>query len=521
MKNVSLINYIRNSVEDDYAMSVFYNIVKNSFVNNGFSLSNVSSIYIDGRFFGKDTNISLRAKYNKTPNHVLALLLSVRLLMLNPKLVKYCNEDKLIITSRIDESFQWIEFMAFILDNWEDNDIKMLYSMLENFYFDDEFTEEEKKEFRDTIKIPEYRNERGYYKGLASTTTGVANQVIGNNAFLEAEIGNYVITEDIEYVGDTAFSYCESLETLEFEGKTMFGTFPIVECNNLKQIIVPNDMKSYYSECLPYYRGIIKEKQDSGRISLKEEVSVKVNPQKETDVSEIEHVYVDIPSAAPYTEIEVTKQETQSVKEEERKPIDVKMLQTVFEKKATSYKYFWMLAIISLAKENSHMSISFNDITIRMAALAWPIVFEDEIELGSSDMMKKYLEAVVKKTTLIKGASSNVVENYLKQHFSSQGVDKILSPLMKNVPYRFLSPWIKYTTDEDVTEKSCAKSFNGLYALHSNYIILDEEWWEYIDAHYLEICDFAVRSFIAYAKKYNNDMKLVKLMTTGWQLIRR
>jgi hypothetical protein len=34
MKTVSLISFIRNSVEDDYAMKVFYNIVKDSFVNN-------------------------------------------------------------------------------------------------------------------------------------------------------------------------------------------------------------------------------------------------------------------------------------------------------------------------------------------------------------------------------------------------------------------------------------------------------------------------------------------------------
>ena len=79
MKTISLISFIRNSVEDDYAMKVFYNIVKDSFVSNGFSLSNVSSVYIDGRFFGEITNISLRAKYNKTPKHVLALLLSIRL----------------------------------------------------------------------------------------------------------------------------------------------------------------------------------------------------------------------------------------------------------------------------------------------------------------------------------------------------------------------------------------------------------------------------------------------------------
>ncbi len=136
-------------------------------------------------------------------------------------------------------------------------------------------------------------------------------------------------------------------------------------------------------------------------------------------------------------------------------------------------------------------------------------------------MMKKYHGEVQNKTTQEKGASSNVAENDLKQHYISKGVDKVLSPLLKSVPYRFLSPWIKYTTDEEVAEKSCAKNFNGLYALYPNYIILDEEWWEYIDTHYLEVCDFAMRSFIAYAKKYNNEMKLVKLMTTGWTFIRK
>ena len=523
MKNVSLISFIRNSVEDDYAMKVFYNIVKDSFVKNGFSLSNVSSIYIDGRFFGEVTNISLRAKYNKTPKHVLALLLSIRLLMLNPKWVKYCNDDNLIIASRIEESFQWIEFMAFILNNGGDGDVKMLYSMLESFYFDDKFTEEEKEEFRGTIETPEYRNERAYYRNVAHNTIGISDGVIGNNTFIEAKIKHYTIPKDIEYVGDTAFAYCDELEILKFDGKTMFGTFPIVECNNLRQIVVPNGLQSYYAECLPYYKSLITEKQDNGCVPQRVEISGKEELKQKFDESKIEHVYVDVPSAEPYTEIEVPNQQMQPpvIKEEERKSIDVKTLLSVFDKVASSYKFFWMMAIISLAKEKHHLALSFDDITIRMAAMAWPIVFEDDIDLGHSDIMKSYLEGVVKKTKLIKGATSNVVENYLKQHYSSQGVDKILSPLMKNVPYRFLSPWIKYTTDAEVVEKSCSKSFNGLYAIHSKYIVLDEEWWDYIYANYNDICDFAMRSFIAYAKKYNNDIKLVKLMTTGWQLIKK
>lgn len=531
MKNISLLKYVKEHVEDEYAMNVFYYSIKKMFSENDFSLSDFSSFYIDGRFLGDSLNITFKAKY-KTRKQSLALLLSLRLLMLNPKGIQLCEDDSLVLLSRPRDSFQWVEYMSFILDNWDDDEVKMLYSLLEDSFYDEEPSDEEKEVFIQSIVAPEFRNEKVYYKNIAKKTNGVGNGVIGNNAFVDGEIKKYVVTKDINYIGNTAFSYCSNLETLIFEGRVLFGVFPIIECTRLKQIVVPTGLSDYYKECLPYYKDLITEEN-----SDTEEADITVhsdNTSKDlknesenlfikVDDSGIEHVYVDIPSADPYTVIDVPVQEEQTAvtEEEERKPIDVKTLQKVFDKVASSYKFFWMMAIVSLAKEKQHLALSFDDITIRMAAMAWPIVFEDNIDLGHSDIMKSYLEGVVKKTKLIKGAKSNVVENYLKQHYSSQGVDKILSPLMKNVPYRFLSPWIKYTTDAEVIEKSCAKSFNGLYAIHSKFIVLDEEWWEYIDAHYLEICDFAMRSFIAYAKKYNNDIKLVKLMTTGWQLIKK
>ena len=523
MREISLFSFVKKHIEDDYAMNVFYNCVKKAFVERDFSLYGFSYFYIDGRFLGESIKVTSKGNY-RTPVHSLALIMSLRLIMIDHDYLKPCEDDSLIFISKPRESFQWINYMSLIMDNWDDAEVKLLFQMMENYYYDEEFSDDDKNAFKETIVTPEYKNEKAYYRKVAHNTNGVSENVIGNNAFIEAKIKQYTIPKDIEYIGDTAFAYCEELEILEFEGKTMFGTFPIVECNNLRQIIVPNGLQSYYAECLPYYKSLITEKQDNRLISQKEEVSEHEKvPKQEFDESQIEHVYVDVPSAEPYAEIEVPLQEEQSTvtEEEERKPVDVKILQTVFDKVASSYKFFWMMAIISLAKEKHHLTLSFDDITIRMAAMAWPIVFEDDIDLGHSDIMKSYLEGVVKKTKLIKGATSNVVENYLKQHYSSQGVDKILSPLMKNVPYRFLSPWIKYTTDAEVIEKSCAKSFNGLYAIHSKYIVLDEEWWDYIFANYNDICDFTMRSFIAYAKKYNNDMKLVKLMTTGWQLIKK
>lgn len=119
--------------------------------------------------------------------------------------------------------------------------------------------------------------------------------------------------------------------------------------------------------------------------------------------------------------------------------------------------------------------------------------------------------AIFKKTSLIPAASPKVVESYMRQHYEGQGLSKILAPLMKNVPYRFLSPWIKFSTTEDVVAKSNAKGYNGLYAINKDGILLDEDWWEYIEENYDKIYSFALNSFVEYVSQYNNPMKLIKL----------
>lgn len=456
MKDITLTTFLKNNIEDKYVMSVFYNIIKESLVEKDFSLYGFSYFYIDGRFLGDAIRVNTTGNY-RTPIHSLSLLLSIRMLMVNPKCIKLCEDDRLIFISKPRETFQWINYMFLIMDNWDDKEIQMIYQMMEDYYYDEEFSDEQKDKFKKSIIIPEYRNERQYYQLLAQRTTGVSGNIIGNNAFVNAKIETYTVSSDISYVGNTAFAYCEGLETIEFEGKTMFGAFPIIECLKLKQIIVPTEWMDYYKNALPYYKDIITD-----RTIAAEDILEKEDKYDKTDESEIEHVYVDIPSAEPYTEIELPVEETYEVEnQEERQPMDFKSLNRVFEKKATSYKYFWLMAIVSLAKENETLSISFDDITIRMASMAWPIVFDNEIDLGKSDLMKKYLEDVIRKTKLISAASSNVVETYLRQHYSSQGVNKILAPLVKNVPYRFLSPWIKYTTDNEVIEKSCSNLNNS------------------------------------------------------------
>ena len=231
--------------------------------------------------------------------------------------------------------------------------------------------------------------------------------------------------------------------------------------------------------------------------------------------------YSSHPMFNDFLSIEEMKTEDKEVIEV-KKPnvtIDPMMLDKVFEKKASTYKYFWFLAIISLTKEKKTLTLSYKDILIRMAAMAWPIVFEYEIDFGMGDMIPKYLNDIAKQSPLTNNIPSKVVEAYLNVYYESEGIDKILEPLLKNVPYRFLSPWIPYTTDEEVIEESNSEDCACLYALHDDYLILNSEWWEYIKNHYSSICSSAERSFITYLKQKNKHNNFTKFMAKGWSLV--
>ena len=219
--------------------------------------------------------------------------------------------------------------------------------------------------------------------------------------------------------------------------------------------------------------------------------------------------------------IEIEHEDETPKNEEEPKAIahiDIKMLDKIFEKKATSYKYFWFIAIISLAKERNSLTIPYRDIVIRMATLAWPIVFEYEIDLGRNDMIAKYLNDILNDSSLVSNMPTKVVEAYLNVYYDSDGIGEILEPLLKNVPYRFLSPWIPYTTDEEVIEKSNSADCACLYALQDNGILLNEEWWEYIKKNFKKICNSAEWSFITYLKPYNSHSSFTKFMAKGWNI---
>ena len=162
----------------------------------------------------------------------------------------------------------------------------------------------------------------------------------------------------------------------------------------------------------------------------------------------------------------------------------------VFDKKATSYKYFWFLAIIELYVEKSQTTILFNDIITRMISNAWRYVCNEKGVFAQIDQIPYYVNEIKERYLLDESSSKSKIEGQILYYYERDHLNRILGPLLNNVPYRFLSPWIPFTSNEDVVAKSNEKDSVCPYSIHDDYIVINPMWREYLKEHYNEIVQF-------------------------------
>lgn len=179
---------------------------------------------------------------------------------------------------------------------------------------------------------------------------------------------------------------------------------------------------------------------------------------------------------------------------------DIFKLRRVFDSKATCYKYFWFMSIMHLLYETEEVEIDFNKILIKMVANAWKYVFVEDGEFSLSDQLPLYLQSIKIRTHLKSKSSEEEVERVVAEQYDKLRLGKILSPLLKNVPYRFLSPWIRFSGNNDVVAKSQSSDINCLYELHNDHITIKELWKDYLFEHYDEVIEYIESNLRQYLK---------------------
>ncbi|MBQ7498195.1 MAG: hypothetical protein IJU00_10255 [Selenomonas sp.] len=172
--------------------------------------------------------------------------------------------------------------------------------------------------------------------------------------------------------------------------------------------------------------------------------------------------------------------------------LDINCLHETFNRTTNSHKYFWFLSLLSSVEDNLN-TCCFNDLAIKMICIAQPYVLKQHLTLGYRDT----LETAVTST------------------YGNKSVDQQkLRAILAHVPYRFLSPFAKNLTEDEMdgNRKSLVHKLNlipnlpyrftDLNGLNSK-IFFNPDWYTYFQEHHHLLRNWTLEMLRAYLNKRN------------------
>lgn len=185
----------------------------------------------------------------------------------------------------------------------------------------------------------------------------------------------------------------------------------------------------------------------------------------------------------------------------------------IFSSTSATYKFFWFVSIMQIHAKSDNSRISVWDIIIRMVANAWYPIHYFRLSFGKQDSLYDIVMELHRITNIPIDANIEVITAGLTERFNDRRIKKLLNKLTLNVPYRFLSPWIKTADDKIMVERSQALENGCLYSLHKNgsdfYIVLNPVWDTYLHAHYNILVDFAYWNLTLFLQTRNPNVPAI------------
>ena len=170
-------------------------------------------------------------------------------------------------------------------------------------------------------------------------------------------------------------------------------------------------------------------------------------------------------------------------------------LGNIFSNTTATYKFFWFVSILQIHAKSEKNIISVWDVVIRMVANAWYPIHYFRLSFGKSDSLFDIVIELQSITQIPIDANTDTIIAGIKDRLDDKQVKKLLNTLTLNVPYRFLSPWVQFTRDDDVIKRSQQLENNCLYSLYKDgcefWLELNPAWDNYLHRHYNILVDFA------------------------------
>ncbi len=186
--------------------------------------------------------------------------------------------------------------------------------------------------------------------------------------------------------------------------------------------------------------------------------------------------------------------------------IENKTIAQVFSSTSATYKFYWFITIIDILLKNKNRKINLWEIIIGMVAEAWYPIHYFKLSFGKADSFYTQIIEIQKQLNIPIDANKATINKILLKNIDSTNVKSLLNVFKLNVPYRFLSPWIKYSTDKQVTHASQQFHNNCLYAINGDTIEINPSWEQYLIENYTILKDFAYWNLNAFLQKRNPNV---------------
>ena len=185
----------------------------------------------------------------------------------------------------------------------------------------------------------------------------------------------------------------------------------------------------------------------------------------------------------------------------------------IFSNTVATYKFFWFVSILQIHAKTQNLKICVWDIVIRMVANAWYPIHYFRLSFGKSDSLFEIVMELQRITQIPIDANAEIIIAGIKDRFNDKQVKKLLTTLTLNVPYRFLSPWIKTSDDKLMVVRSQTLENGCLYSLYKVnsefYIELNPVWDAYLHSHYNILVDFAYWNLTQFLQTRNPNVPAI------------
>jgi hypothetical protein len=197
------------------------------------------------------------------------------------------------------------------------------------------------------------------------------------------------------------------------------------------------------------------------------------------------------------------------------KNIDTRLLAQIYNNTVATYKYYWFASILDIVVKEQRRQISFWEIIVGMITEAWYPIHYFRLSFGKSDSLYSQIIELQKELNIPIDANKADIKKQIINNIENQRIKSLLRVFTQNVPYRFLSPWISYTTNNEVIKLSQSFSNNCIYAIKGETIEINPNWEQYLNDNYLILRDFTFWNLTVFLQKRNPNVpdvssKLVK-----------